>query len=186
VILADQNYPPKIRRAPLPCDIDGISKLLVFAPATERELLANELRCNSPLVRRMHRNTRKTLREYYRLGLLKSTPPFRRVEDIAFNYATKAERDIYNSLTHYIERRFRELEDEKPGKGFVMTIYRRRVASSLFAIAESLRRRRQGLRRVIAKHAHELIADGGDLPEGIDLADLGEGDETGKISSALP
>jgi hypothetical protein len=119
--------------------------------------LAKELRCNSPLVRRVHRNTRATLREYYRLGLLDSAPPVRRVEDIAFNYGTKAERDIYNSLTYYIERRFRELEEEKPGKGFVMTIYRRRVASSLYAIGESLRRRRQGLHRVIMRHAHEFI-----------------------------
>lgn len=133
----------------------------------------------------MHRNTRATLRQYYRMGLLDSEPAVRRVEDVAFDYGSKAERDIYDSLTCYIERHFLELEEEKPGKGFVMTIYRRRAASSPFAIQESLHRRRDGLHRVIAKHAHEILADGGDLPEGLDFADFAE-EDIGKISSALP
>jgi hypothetical protein len=56
VMPADQHYPRELRSALLPRDIDGVSKRLVFAPATEREPLANELRCNlessrSPLPR---------------------------------------------------------------------------------------------------------------------------------------
>jgi hypothetical protein len=55
----------------------------------ERQRVADELRANSPLVRRMHRNTRTTLREYFRRGFLDKEPAIRRVEDVVFNYATK-------------------------------------------------------------------------------------------------
>ena len=49
-------------------------------------------------------------------------------------------------MKHYIDKRFDELEQQKPGKGFVMTIYRRRAASSPEALRLSLERRALGLR----------------------------------------
>ena len=43
---------------------------------------------------------------------------------------TSGRRTVYNAITGYINRRFEELEGQRPGKGFVMTVYRRREASS--------------------------------------------------------
>lgn len=48
----------------------AIETLLRFAPASKRAETASWLRSGSPLQRRMHRNTRATLRQYFALGLL--------------------------------------------------------------------------------------------------------------------
>jgi len=53
---------------------------------------------------------------------------------------------ICDAVKHYIDRRFEELEQQRAGKGFVMTIYRRRAASSPVALRKSLERREKGLR----------------------------------------
>lgn len=90
----------------------------------------------------MHRSTRNTLRRYHEMGQLLDAPPFRRVEDIVFDYADRAEREVYNAVSQYIEKRFAQLEREKPGKGFVMTVNRRRASSSPRALEQSLLRRR--------------------------------------------
>jgi superfamily II DNA or RNA helicase len=188
VIRADATFPKQLNGTSLPQDIGQLANRLAFTAPTEREPLATALRAASPLSRRMHRNTRATLKAYYAMGLLDSAPAIRRVEDMSYDYSIQAERLIYDALTKYIDRRFMELEDEKPGKGFVMTIYRRRMASSPYAMAQSLTRRRDGLRRVILKHAPDILASGGDLPEGIDIADVADlgDDDTGKVSSGLP
>ncbi|MCI0335700.1 MAG: SNF2-related protein [Planctomycetes bacterium] len=186
VITADAEFPPMPGEAN-PCrEADQIAHRLVFATPAKRAQLAAWLRRGSPLCRRMHRNTRNTLRRYYDLGLLDAPPPQRRVEDIDFDYADARERDVYNAVTSYIERRFDELERERPGKGFVMTIYRRRASSSPVALERSLRRRREGLLRVIQLRAHDLIILPDDAPELLDADDLPEGDESGAISAALP
>ena len=78
----------------------------------------------------MHRNTRATLRQYYERGLLEAPPPKRGIEDCVYDFSDPDERRIYDSIGKYIAKRFQELEKEKPGKGFVMTIYRRRASSS--------------------------------------------------------
>ena len=93
----------------------------------------------------MHRNTRDTLRDYWDQGLLPMRPPDRDVRDFQFDYQLDGERETYEAIKHYIDRRYEELEAEKGGKGFVMTIYRRRAASSPYALRCSLERRADGL-----------------------------------------
>ena len=78
----------------------------------------------------MHRNTRRTLQRYYEMGLLDRPPPKRNVREDPFDFVTEDERSTYEAVKHYIDRRFEELEEQRAGKGFVMTIYRRRAASS--------------------------------------------------------
>jgi superfamily II DNA or RNA helicase len=187
VILSDEDFGNRWSGPVLPHDLNALAKRLMFVAPTERESFARALRAASPLSARMHRNTRHTLRRYYEMGLLADPPPVRDVQDVAYDYDLQAERDIYKALAKYIEQRFKELEEEKPGKGFVMTIYRRRMASSPFAIRRSLERRRDGLLRVIKKHAPDIQAAGGDLPEALNLFDdLGDDDDSAEISPGLP
>lgn len=164
-----------------------VESLLRFAPPARREECTAWLRSGSPLQRRMHRNTRATLREYFALGLLKREPPHRHVDDIEFDFEDDRERDAYEAVTDYIDRRFEQMEQERPGKGFVMTIYRRRASSSPQALRRSLERRRDGLERVIRGRAYDLTVDYSDAPESMDPDDLPEGDDGHvRMSSALP
>lgn len=162
----------------------AVAQALAFARTAERDGLVRWLRRVSPLARRMHRNTRDTLRRYHEMGLIDRPPARRSVHDELFDFQDAAERRVYDAITRYIERRFQELEREKAGKGFVMTVYRRRAASSPYALEQSLERRAGGLRRVIARQSTDVYADGEVDSRGWD--DLGEFDPTGHISAALP
>ena len=134
----------------------------------------------------MHRNTRDTLRQYFAMGLLSDPPPKRIVQDIAFDFADTAERRIYNQVSRYIERRYDELEREKAGKGFVMTVYRRRASSSPLALERSLERRREGLLRVMDRRAYDPDLLASDVPEALSIDDLPEEEAGLKISASLP
>ncbi|MTW18313.1 hypothetical protein GJ689_19105 [Rhodoplanes serenus] len=182
ILRATPNCPPPPTSLGLPplTDADAFAQSLRFLPPTSRQAAVRWLRICSPLARRMHRNTRRTLREYFRMGLLNRPPPSRDVKDDPFDFETAEEREVYEAVTSYIDRRFDELEHQKPGKGFVMTIYRRRAASSPIALRKSLERRAAGLMAVIAQHAPDpSILDIEDAQELEDLLNV-------KLTSALP
>jgi superfamily II DNA or RNA helicase len=161
-------------------DADAFAGALWFLPAASRQDAVRWLRACSPLSRRMHRNTRRTLRKYFEMGLLDRPPPTRDVKDDPFDFETAEEREVYEAVTSYIDRRFDELERQKPGKGFVMTIYRRRAASSPVALRKSLERRAIGLKAVIAQHAPDpSVLDIEDAQELEDLLNV-------QLTSALP
>jgi hypothetical protein len=121
----------------------------------------------------MHRNTRQTLRRYYERGLLDRPPPKREVREDPFDFATEEERSTYDAVKDYIDRRFDELEAQRAGKGFVMTIYRRRAASSPVALRKSLERREIGLKAVIAQRAYDdTVVDIEDAQELQDLLNV--------------
>lgn len=192
MIMSDPEFRPltaadgAVRETQLGTTRDALSRLIAFAPPTRRQAIARWLRQGSPLARRMHRNTRATLREYYRLGLLDYPPPRRIVDDRLFDYKDPAERRVYESITRYIEKRFQELEQEKPGKGFVMTIYRRRASSSPLALERSLERRRQGLMLVAGRVAYDPLLSDEENVDSRDLSDLGEDEAGERVSAALP
>ncbi len=188
LIVADPRFP----KAPQELNLvklestDAIARAIAFAPPTRRSKVAEWLRRSSPLARRMHRNTRSTLRQYHAAGLLSAPPPSRVVNDVVFDFKDEGERHVYDSITQYIERRFQELEAEKPGKGFVMTIYRRRASSSPLALERSLRRRRDGLVRVVEQRAYDTWIPYEENVDNRDLDDLGEVEMGERISAALP
>lgn len=158
---------------------------LFVGSSSARAALAGKLRKGAPLGRRMHRNTRHTLRSYFARGLLDCPPARRVIQDVRYEYSDPAERDLYEGIQTYVERRFEELERERPGKGFVMTVYRRRAASSPLALERSLERRRHGLEMV----ARSAAADEVDDLETSDRQDIDEllGETRGpKIPSSLP
>jgi superfamily II DNA or RNA helicase len=165
---------------PDPRQTREFAEALRFLPGAERAAAVRWLRGCSPLLRRMHRNTRRTLGRYYEMGLLERPPPRRNVQEDAFDFATEEERLLYEAVAGYIDRRFAELERQQAGKGFVMTIYRRRAASSPIALRKSLERRANGLKAVIAQRTYDpTVPDVEDSQELEDLLNV-------HLTSALP
>jgi len=165
---------------------DQLARKISFTTLSMRSKVASWLRKTSPLARHMHRNTRATLRRYYEAGLLSDPPPRRDVRDLNYDFQDQEERALYNSVTKYINKRFDEIESDRPGKGFVMTIYRRRASSSPLALQRSLLRRKEGLQKVIDKRAYFQDLQVNDMPEAIDSDDLPEEMTTSKIPASLP
>jgi Helicase conserved C-terminal domain/SNF2-related domain len=139
--------------------------------------LARWLRNCSPLSRRLHRNTRNTLRRYFEQGRIPVPPASRDIGDEVYEYSDPEERRLHEDLKRYIDARFEELEREKKGKGFVMTIYKRRLSSSPAAIKCSLERRLDRLVRFIKTGAtpeFTLTYDQGDENYSDDPRDDGD------------
>ncbi len=96
------------------------------------------LKIGSPVTRRMSRHTRALLREYFKRGLLDSPVPDRDVRDVAVELSG-AERSLYDAVEDYISETYENAAaDKKTAVGFVMTIYRRRLASSFYALRQTL------------------------------------------------
>ena len=186
LIASDPDFPQPPFNTNGKLSIEDLKSLIAFVPVTQRLDYARWLREGSPLFRRMHRNTRSTLRKYHEMGLLKDRPPDRVVRDKRFDYEDQTERAVYDSVSNYIERRFAELEQEKPGKGFVMTVYSRRASSSPRALERSLGRRRDALLQVTKQHAYDPWLGSSDVPELLDPDEMPEGEGTTKVSASLP
>lgn len=177
----DHEFPP------CPAELGGSPgdavRRLPYALSQDRKRYAGWLRESSPLGRRMHRNTRDTLRQYHSIGLLQSAPPRRRVEDVIYDYEDERERRAYDAISTYIHNRYLELEKEKKGKGFVMTVYRRRASSSPEAIRRSLERRARRLEALVNLSEAESWLNPWD--EDVDLRDLAD-EDIEKIDAGLP
>ena len=122
----------------------GVPDTLRPELSDEKIRLADEwLRRHTPMRDRVFRTTRHTLHDYRAAGILPADViiPERRVHD-EFIDMTADERKLYNRIEDYIRRHY----DSYTGKtdkplGFIMTVYRRRLTSSFYAIQCSLRRR---------------------------------------------
>jgi superfamily II DNA or RNA helicase len=97
-------------------------------------------RRHTPLRRFLFRSTRRLLREYIERGLLQAKVPTRdpRLEWIPMRPEEDA---LYKRLEEYISGFYQKYEGERKGLGFVMTVYRRRLTSSFYAVRRSLERR---------------------------------------------
>ncbi|MCY7384225.1 MAG: DEAD/DEAH box helicase family protein [Microcoleus sp. CAN_BIN18] len=104
------------------------------------------LTVNTPLKDLMFRHTRDTLRQYYQRGLLDCDIPRRVVRDNAITLENKREVPLYLAVSNYV-RHFYNLaqKDNRKALGFLMTLYRKRLTSSFYAIRESLQRRLAGI-----------------------------------------
>ena len=108
--------------------------------SAERRAAVNIMRANTPLRRLVSRHTRELLRRYSEAGMLGTPVADRRVED-RFLDLTPAERDLYEALEAYIATTYNQASaSERTAVGFVMTIYRRRLASSFSALQSTLRK----------------------------------------------
>ena len=97
-------------------------------------------RQHTPLREVMFRSTRDLLREYVRRGLLSENVPTRDPQLIWIPMRPE-EMALYLRIEEYISDFYRKYEQERKGLGFVMTVYRRRLTSSFYAVRRSLERR---------------------------------------------
>lgn len=104
------------------------------------------LTVNTPLKDLMFRHTRDTLRQYYRRGILDQDIAQRLVQDNAITLEKNREIPLYRAVSDYV-RHFYNLAQKENQKalGFIMTLYRKRLTSSFYAIRESLQRRLDGI-----------------------------------------
>jgi superfamily II DNA or RNA helicase len=104
----------------------------------ERRLAIKIMRTHTPIARLVSRHTRELLRRYFKAGKLSTPIADRRVED-RFIDMSSMERALYAAVEDYIATTYNQAsEKERSAVGFVMTIYRRRLASSFRALGKTL------------------------------------------------
>lgn len=101
------------------------------------------MRRNTPIARLVSRHTRDVLRRYQKAGKLSTRIAERDVRD-EFIQLSEDERRIYEAVEDYISTTYNQTTargasaQERSAIGFVMTIYRRRLASSFHALRRTL------------------------------------------------
>jgi superfamily II DNA or RNA helicase len=104
----------------------------------ERQAAIRLMRAHTPLQRLISRHTRELLRQYFNAGKLTAQIAERAVRD-SFIGMTPAEREVYERVEDYIATTYNNAAaEQRSAVGFVMTIYRRRLASSFYALAQTL------------------------------------------------
>jgi superfamily II DNA or RNA helicase len=99
----------------------------------------------SPVRHRMSRYTRALLRRYFQEGLISACVADREVHDRMIEMS-KAEERLYKDVEDYISSTYDAAsQKEKNAVGFILTVYRRRLASSVHALKKTLLRRLEGL-----------------------------------------
>lgn len=137
--------------------------------AEERAAARAILLAASPVARRISRNTRTLLRRYRAEGRLTQTLAERRVED-RFVEATPEERALADALERYIGEAWQKVKGpERSAVGFVLTTYRRRLASSTAALVRTLEKRLEGV--VELAEDEEEAEEAGLEPEELDRAE---------------
>ena len=144
----------------------------------ERRAALALMRSNTPIRHLVSRHTRQLLRRYAQAGRLGSAIAEREVED-RFLPMTAAEQALYEAVETYISNAYDQAAAaERSAVGFVMTVYRRRVASSFHALRRTFERRLVGLderRAALLAHAEE------DAPDD-ELSDVNESDELERLA----
>lgn len=109
--------------------------------ARERVAAIHFLRRQTPVGKLVSRNTRALLRRYRKDGRLDLKIADRDVEDVLVRLS-QAERDIYDRVEDYISTTYNNASAAKRNAvGFIMTVYRKRLASSFAALARTLEAR---------------------------------------------
>lgn len=145
--------------------------------SNHKQLLADEdfidtsrqyLTVNTPLKDLMFRHTRDTLRQYYKRGLLERDIPTRVVQDNAITLEPQREVPLYVAVSDYVRHFYRLAQiDQRSCLGFLMTLYRKRLTSSFYAIKSSLQRR-----------LDYLLTQRGSVLSDDDLVDVDNEDDT--------
>ncbi len=136
---------------------------------------AQFFRAHTPLRHYVFRHTRALLRSYRAQGLLDRNIPERNVDDRFIEFETATERELYDRIEKYIRDVYVAADEQnRGGVGFVMTIYRRRLTSSFYAIQRSLERRLK-----------YLLGEDGDSRAGLTDEDIEEEDLDHDISEEL-
>ncbi|MBP8258758.1 MAG: DEAD/DEAH box helicase family protein [Verrucomicrobia bacterium] len=114
--------------------------------ANARGVALRLMRSQSPIGRLISRHTRDLLRRYHKAGKLQTPIAEREVED-RFVTLSNDEARIYEAVENYISTTYNQASaKEKNAVGFVMTSYRRRLASSFHALRNTLEDRLLAMR----------------------------------------
>lgn len=117
---------------------DGASIPLRQLETKEREAAIRIVQAHTPVKVLISRHTRELLRKYYEAGKLSTAIATRAVND-EFITLSDAERKVYDAVEDYISTTYNNAASgDRNAVGFVMTIYRRRLASSFYALAQTL------------------------------------------------
>jgi superfamily II DNA or RNA helicase len=135
----------------------------------DRKAAIRLMRLHTPINRLISRHTRALLRRYFKEGKI-STPIADRLVRDDFIDLTTDERRVYDAVEDYISTTYNQATaQQRNAIGFVMTIYRRRLASSFAALGRTLEN------HLLAIGNQSGASTQAELEEGLD--DPGEGDE---------
>jgi SNF2 family DNA or RNA helicase len=146
------------------------------ASIPRRQLSSEERRAAIALIKRstpvralVSRHTRELLRRYFKAGKLSTPVATRRVED-RFITLSMEESELYREVEAYISDTYNSTAPEaRNAVGFVMTIYRRRLASSFKALRQTMEKRKGGMSGIVTP------ADEARIDENVaDLVEAGE------------
>ena len=105
---------------------------------SDRKAAMRLMRRYTPINRLISRHTRALLRQYFKEGKITTPIADRWVRD-DFIDLTPDERRVYDAVEDYISTTYNQATaQQRNAIGFVMTIYRRRLASSFFALRRTL------------------------------------------------
>jgi SNF2 family DNA or RNA helicase len=157
---------------------DGSSIPLRQLETEERKAAIKIMQAHTPVRVLISRHTRELLRKYYEAGKLSTPIATRNVKD-EFIALSDAERQAYDAVEDYISTTYNNaaIGQERNAVGFVMTIYRRRLASSFHALANTLTDRLTKLQG--SDQQLSLLATEENLPD-----DLAFGEETPDLDEA--
>lgn len=141
-------------------------------PAAAQPYVREMARRHTPLRQYLFRNTRDLLRQYVAKGLLQANVP-RREPTIRRVDFLPEEVELYQRITEYISEFYARYESERRGLGFIMTVYRRRLTSSFYAVRKSLERRRDWLLGQLEFGEAFTLEDEADLEEMDELEQAG-------------
>lgn len=143
----------------------------------ERKAALVVMRTWTPVRHLISRHTRELLRHYFRKGMLETAIAERDVND-RFIAMTPAESALYDAVDEYISSTYaKSAADVRNAVGFVMTVYRRRLASSFCALAQTLRKRLDAL----AEGADEPLGNEEDVSDDETLDHVQDSDEVKEL-----
>ncbi len=106
-----------------------------------RRAAVHVMQAATPVARLISRHTRELLRRYFKAGKITTRIADRNVEDV-FVTMSADERAVYEGIEDYISTAYANASLEKRNAvGFIMTVYRKRVASSFAALRQTLMHR---------------------------------------------
>ena len=155
-------------RAPgiLGSENDDYIESMLQDPAVIKQTM-NTMEDSAPARRLMSRHTRQLLRHYREQGLLDAPIPSRRVRDTVITMTTE-ERALYDEITEVVQRCYGDRHISQQSLGFIRTIFRKRLGSSTYAYAQTLRNAAE--RRLGDNDDWTITVDDADMDENQELA----------------
>ncbi|MBG0794733.1 DEAD/DEAH box helicase family protein [Methylocystis sp. H62] len=149
-----------------------------FTPEQRRGAIAL-IRRTTPVRTLISRHTRELLRKMVQAGKIDARIANRRVED-KFIHLSPEESALYTKVENYISHAYNAAaQEQRNAVGFVMTIYRRRLASSFFALRNTLEKRKSGVTSGSSPEDELRLEE-----DAADLGEAGDDIDTDALSEA--